>query len=98
MIRRVIGDFSEKKRLIRIFRDAGACGVDFARSLPELGVEPSRILRRLMDQGIVVHGGGRTYFLDERRLLGQRMTTVKWGMILLLLALFLLMQFVVRIR
>ena len=97
MIGRLFTDLSQRKNLIRIFREAGACGVDFARSLPELGIEPSRILRRLIDRGIIAHGGGRTYFLDERRLLSWRMNTVKWGMILLLLALFLLMQFVIRI-
>ncbi len=83
--------------MIRAFRAAGAFSVDFAKSLQDVGVNQSLILRRLIRMGIIVHGGGRTYFLDERRLLNQRMTTVKWGMILLLVILFVLMQFVMGI-
>ena len=94
---RFFSDIKGSRRLIRAFRAAGAFSVDFAKSLQEVGVNQSLVLRRLIRKGIIVHGGGGTYFLDERRLLSQRMTTVKWGMILLLFALFILMQFVIGI-
>jgi len=91
-------DLTEGRHLVRAFRRAGACTGEFARGLDELGVRQSMVLRRLIRKGVIVHGGGQTYFLDERRLLDRRMAAFKWGMISLLLLLLILMQFIIRSR
>ncbi|MCK4836043.1 MAG: hypothetical protein KAT17_05375 [Candidatus Aminicenantes bacterium] len=77
-----------RKEIIEKFRQSGACSVDLAKSVQDLKLKDSSVFRNLIRKGIVVHAGGKTYFLDEQQWLRHRLNRVKWGMIVLFVILF----------
>ena len=86
----------EQKKIIRKFREKGACSVDFAKSLVELQVDNSLIVKRLIKSRVIVSGGGDTYFLDERGLMKFRLNRVKWGMSILFLILIIIFMYLMK--
>jgi hypothetical protein len=83
----ILAGWALEREIIGRFRKFAACSVDLAKSLPDLGLSPSPVFNKLLRRGIVVHMGDKTYFLDERALMKNRLNRVKWGVIILLLIL-----------
>ncbi len=86
----------EQKKIICKFREKGACYVDFAKSLDELQVGNSLIVKRLIKKRVIVNAGGDTYFLDERELMNFRLNRVKWGMSALFLILIIIFIYLMK--
>lgn len=92
IIKSIFGNFGLERKIITEFRQSGALSVDLAKSLQDLGLRDSAVLKKLMRYGVIAHAGAKTYFLDERELMKYRMNRVKWGMIILFLILFIVLQ------
>jgi hypothetical protein len=92
VIKGIFHQFSKHRHIIGKFRQTGAFSVNLSKSIRDLGLEESVVFRKLIRQGVIVHAGSRTYFLDEQQWLRHRMNRVKWGMIALFVVL--LMVFV----
>jgi hypothetical protein len=56
-----------------------------AKPFHEIGIENSKVLRRLIRLGIIKSAGHKIYYLDETRLLNYRLNRSKWGFIVLFL-------------
>jgi hypothetical protein len=76
-----------QKEIIEKLRQSGACSPDMAKSVQDLELKDSSVFRKLIRRGVIVHGGSRTYFLDEQQWLRHRLNRVKWGMIALFVVL-----------
>ncbi|MCK4944308.1 MAG: hypothetical protein KAS65_12070 [Candidatus Aminicenantes bacterium] len=92
MIKGIFHQFSKQRHIIGKFRQTGAFSVDLSKSLRDLDLGESVVFKKLVRHGVIVHAGSRTYFLDERQLMKYRMNRVKWGMIILFLILFIVLQ------
>jgi hypothetical protein len=92
MKKSLFGNFALQREIVGKFRQSGALSVDLAKSVQDLGLSETMVLRKLMRHGVIVHAGAKTYFLDERELMKYRMNRVKWGMIVLFLILFVVLQ------
>jgi len=92
MKKSIFGNFGLEREIITEFRQSGAVSVDLSKSIQDIGLNDSAVLRKLMRHGVIVHAGAKTYFLDERELMKYRMNRVKWGMIILFLILFIVLQ------
>ncbi len=55
----------KRRKILAAFRDAGALCAEDARTLEELGLKSSVILRRMVRTGVLVECGGGRYCLDE---------------------------------
>lgn len=86
----------EQQKIIRKFREKGACSVELAKSLVELQVDNSQVAERLIKNRVIVSGGGDTYFLDERELMKFRLNRVKWGMSVLFLILIIIFIYLMK--
>jgi hypothetical protein len=86
-----------QKDVVRTFREAGAFSVELSKSLSDMGLSESMVFRKLVRNGVIVHAGSRTYFLDEKQWLGYRMNRVKWGLIVLFSILLVLFVWLFRV-
>ncbi len=55
---------NRQRDLVDRFRDAGATSADAAKSLSEIGVEPSFMFSRMSSRGVFVHAGGDRWWYD----------------------------------
>lgn len=85
-------NFVLQREIVGRFRQFGAFSVDLSKSLRDMGLSDSVVFRKLVRYGVIVYAGSQTYFLDERELMKYRMNRVKWGMIILFLILFVVLQ------
>lgn len=53
-----------QRDLVDRFRDAGATSAEAAKSLAEIGVEPSFMLSRMSSRGVFVQAGGDLWWFD----------------------------------
>jgi len=86
----------EQEKIIRKFREKGACSVELAKSLTDLQVDSSKVAKRLIKNRVIKSGGGNTYFLDERELMKFRLNRVKWGMSILFLILIIILIYLMK--
>jgi hypothetical protein len=56
----------KRKRIIAAFRTAGAISAPTAKSLTELGLHQSLLLRIQQWRGIILPVGGERFYLDEQ--------------------------------
>jgi hypothetical protein len=56
---------SQQRRFIAAFHDAGATSAQTARPLAEIGANDARLLRALMNQGVVCEPSPGRYFFDD---------------------------------
>ena len=57
----------KRRRMLESFRKAGATSVNSARTLQEIGVRDSRLLKIQIYRRVVVKVAEDTYYLDETR-------------------------------
>ena len=88
----------ERKRILKAFRVAGAVAPEHARSLPQLGVEDNRFLRRLSRLQIVREVRSGEYYLDEDALREYDVTLLKWLAVPFALILMVMIWAIVRGR
>lgn len=96
-----IRQMKQEAAVVKLFREQSAC-------TPDLAVTPSDLhpdwasyrstLNKLISLGVVLRGGGNTFYLDENRLLQVRMNRIKWGLIAMLLICLLTMGWLARGR
>ena len=82
----IVAQLRRRRGIIAAFRDHAAESPEMARSLEDLGLRDSMLLRKMMRQQ-VIRRENRRYYLDDRGLITHRMNRVKWGMIVLFLIL-----------
>jgi len=82
----IVAQLRRRRMIIAAFRAHAAESPEMARSLEELGLRDSMLLRKMMRQQVIRHEN-RRYYLDDRGLITHRMNRVKWGMIVLFLIL-----------
>ena len=73
--------------LINKFRKSGACSIDLAKPLEDIGDINKSMLYKLIRKGVIERGERNKYFLNESGLMKYRMDRVKWGMIALFILL-----------
>ena len=84
-------NWQERRRVIQVYREAGALIPERSRKAGDLGLETGAALLGLIRRGVLVEGVRRQgYYLDEGLLMRQRMNAGKWAMSVLMLALILL--------
>lgn len=76
-----------KRTIIRKFRNGGACSFELAQPLDELDLRVTPILNQMIRKGIIVNTGFGTFYLDEHVVLQRRMGLTKWGMVILMIIL-----------
>ncbi len=82
-----------KKKVLSGFREKGACSIDLAIQLTEFDREDFPIINELRRKNIIVKVGyDDLYYLDEQKLLENRMGAIKWAMIILIASLILLFK------
>lgn len=73
--------------LINKFRESGACSIDLAKPLDDIGDINKSMFYKLIRKGVIEKGERSKYFLNESGLMKYRMDRVKWGMIALFILL-----------
>lgn len=91
----IVVQLRRRRGIIAVFRDQAAESPEMARSLEELGLRDSMLLRKMMRQQVIRREHGR-YYLDDRGLITHRMNRVKWGMIVLFMILGLVILYMNR--
>ena len=94
--KRLVSNVKLERSIIGKFRENAACTVDFAKSFQDVGVSQSAALRKLINRGIIVRGGDRIYFLDERAYLKYRVDRTKYGMMALFVILAMIALFYIN--
>lgn len=78
---------STERILIKKFRESGACSIDLAKPLDDIGDINKSMFYKLIRKGVIENGDRSKYFLNESELMKYRMDRVKWGMIALFILL-----------
>ena len=66
-----------ERQIMDAFRLGDATRVERARSLAQLGVEPTEVLDRLREVGLVREDGDRRLYLDEASVIARREQQVR---------------------
>jgi len=91
---KVFQAFMAQRKILQKFHDEAAYSTDFAKTLSELDMRTSPILKKLIRHSVIVNNGYNQYFLDERARMKYRMKRAKWGMVLMFIILILFVFFV----
>jgi len=89
----LINKINTGRILVNKFRESGACSVNLARPLEDIGDINKLMFYKLIRKGVIERGERGKYFLNEYGLMKYRMDRVKWGMISLFILLGIIMLF-----
>ncbi|MEN8153335.1 MAG: hypothetical protein ABFR75_04875 [Acidobacteriota bacterium] len=91
--RAFINKINIERNVINRFRESGACSVDLAKPINEVGEINRSVFNKLKRKGVIETAGRDSYFLNEHGLMKFRMNRAKWGMIVLFLLLGMILLF-----
>ncbi len=83
-IKRYLHKLSNERKLISLFREAGATTFDLASDPKDFEDIKISVFNKMIRKKVLERADMNRYFLNERELLKYRMEKSKWGMILLL--------------